>query len=118
MIRLFKPGYEELRGCLEGLAREAFDEVLEAISESVPSYWDKRWRERTLNLVMAEWLVAWAESRKVFISRFAYLRAAHMAQTTRRFNDGDLWDGISATSRADEILVALEDGGFMPPPDS
>jgi len=115
MFGFSNPGYTKLRSALPASLQNTYDQVFDAIEHFVPSYWDTPVRDRTLTLVMAEWMVAVAEEGRLPVPRYAYLRAAHMAEITRKFNNRDPKDGWSSSSRANEIIAALHDDGLIPP---
>jgi hypothetical protein len=117
MFGLFKPGYEQLLDHLPATLRGTYKRVFEAIEDLIPSYWHRRTRERTLNLVMADWLLEVADERLLPVPPRCKTHAAKVAEVTRRFNDRDPRDGWQSSSRANEILAALREDGLIPPPD-
>jgi hypothetical protein len=117
MFRLSRPGYEQLLDHLPAALRGTYQRVFEVIENFVPSYWDPRTRERTLNIVMADWLVEVSDEGLLSIPPMCRTHAEKVAEVTRRFNDRDPRDGLSSSSRAREILAALRADGLVPPTD-
>ena len=117
MFSLFKPGHAQLLDHLPSALHGTYRRVFEAIEDLVPSYWERRERERTLNLVMADWLVEVSDEGLLPIPPRCRTHAEKVAEVTRRFNDRDPRDGWSSTSRAREILAALREDGLVPPTD-
>jgi hypothetical protein len=110
-----KGGYRQLREALPPAQGATFDTVLSAIDVFVPMYWPKNTRQRTLNLVMARWIVAVSDNERLSVTPYVYSLAARMAETTQRFNAGDSVHGMSSTSRAEEIMAVLYEDGLIPP---
>ena len=115
MFRLFKPGYEQLLDQLPAALQKSYGRVFEAVEDLVPSYWERRTKERTLNLVMANWLIEVSDEGLLPIPPICRAHAEKVAEVTQRFNDRDPRDGWSSSSRASEILAALRADGLVPP---